>query len=139
MRLFDKTMDTQEVAVAAIGAARELAEAMLETPYDQVSHHAVIAPLKAGQILLEPGDYDPAPLVELLLGLLEEGAPGYRDIALHNDTEDFRFVRPDLEALRKAWARLDQFLWLRQRLLDYAEAERQLCKLNLRAIQRAQT
>jgi hypothetical protein len=139
MRLFDKTMDTQEVAVAAIGAARELAEAMLETPYEQVSRHAVIAPLKAGQILLELGNYDPAPLVELLLGLLEEGAPGYRDIALHNDTEDFRFVRPDLEALRKAWARLDQFLWLRQRLLDYAEAERQLFKLNLRAIQRAQT
>jgi hypothetical protein len=135
MRLFEKNIDTQETAIDAIGEARHLAKAMQAVPYKQVSHHPLISPLEAGQLLLDPDDGDPQPLAELLLRLLEERAPGYRNIALHNDTEDFRFADPELEALRKAWTRLDRYLWLRQRLLDYITAERQLFRLNLLAIQ----
>lgn len=134
--MFEKTMDTQEVAVAAIGAARELADAMKLAPFEKLSRHELLPKFEAGDILLDPNSGDPDGLAELILEMLEELAPGYREIALNYDTDGYQFSDRLAEATRRVWARLDVFRGLRQRLLDYVEAERQLFRLNLMAIER---
>ncbi len=136
MRMFEKSMDTQEVAVAAIGAARDLADAMKKAPFEKISRHELLPALEAGEILLDQSSEHLEALVELVLEMLEELAPGYREIALAYDTDGFQFAEGISEATRKVWARLDVFRGLRQRLLDYMEAERLLFRLNLMAIER---
>ncbi|OOY07008.1 hypothetical protein [Thioclava sp. F36-7] len=74
--------------------------------------------------------------MELVLEMLEELAPGYREIALAYDTDGYQFSDRLAEATRRVWARLDAFRALRQRLLDYMDAERLLFRLNLMAIER---
>ncbi|PFG64312.1 hypothetical protein AXZ77_2947 [Thioclava sp. ES.031] len=136
MRMFEKTMDTQEVAVAAIGAARELADAMKKAPFEKLSRHELRPSFEAGEILLDQSSEDLDALVELVLEMLEELAPGYREIALAYDTDGYQFSDSLAEATRRVWARLDVFRALRQRLLDYMDAERLLFRLNLMAIER---
>lgn len=134
--MFEKTLNTQEVAVAAIGAARDLADAMKAAPFEKLSRHELLPKFEAGDILLDPSSGDPDVLAELILEMLEELAPGYREIALAYDTDGYQFSDGVAEATRKVWARLDTFRALRQRLLDYVEAERQLFRLNLMALER---
>lgn len=136
MRMFEKSLNTQEAAVKAIVAARDLAKAMQAAPFEKLSRHELIPQLEAGELLLDPRDGDPEALAELVLEMLEELAPGYREIALNHNTDGFQFAEGISEATRKVWARLDEFRCLRQRLLDYAEAERQVFRLNLLAIER---
>ncbi|OWY08911.1 hypothetical protein B6V74_09590 [Thioclava sp. F42-5] len=136
MRMFEKTLNTQEVAVAAIGAARDLADAMKMAPFEKLSRHELIPTFEAGEILLEPNSGELDALAELVLEMLEELAPGYREIALAYDTDGYQFSDGLAEATRRVWARLDAFRALRQRLLDYMDAERLLFRLNLMAIER---
>ncbi len=136
MRMFEKSLNTQEAAVKAIVSARDLAKVMRAAPFEQFSRHELIPKLEAGGLLLDPREGDPDALAELVLETLEELAPGYREIALNYDTDGFQFADGLCEATRKLWARLDEFRCLRQRLLDYAEAERQIFRLNLLAIER---
>lgn len=123
-------------ARAAIEAARALQTALEESPLDlqQDAPHirALVEALRRGE-LYRDGDEATLDLLQTrVLDTLASRVPGYREIALNSDTDDYAFLDPELEAIRRLWEQLRRVRNLRQTVLDQLAAERQVSALRRR-------
>ncbi|OWY10363.1 hypothetical protein B6V72_17260 [Thioclava sp. F34-6] len=126
----------ETTARAAIEAARALQTALEESPLDLKQDapriRALLEALLTGEFYRD-GDEATLDLLQTrVLDTLASRVPGYREIALNSDTDDFAFLDPELEAIRRLWEQLRRFRHLRQTVLDQLTAERQVSALRRR-------
>lgn len=125
-------------ARAAVEAARALQTALEESPLDLQQDapriRAMLEALRAGQLYRDREEATLDLLQTRVLDALTARAPGYRDIALHCDTDEYAFLDPELEAIRGLWEQLRRFRQLRQSVLDQLTAERQVSALRRRSL-----
>lgn len=123
-------------ARAAIEAARALQTALEESPLDLQQDapriRAMLEALRDGELYRDRDEATLDLLQTRVLAALTARAPGYRDIALNCDTNDYAFLDPELEAIRRLWEQLRLFRNLRQTVLDQLAAERQVSALRRR-------
>lgn len=125
-------------ARAAIEAARALQTALEESPLDLQQDapriRALLEALRTGE-LYHDGDEATLDLLQTrVLDTLASRVPGYREIALNSDTDDYAFLDPELEAIRRLWEQLRRVRNLRQTVLDQLTAERQVSELRRRPL-----
>lgn len=128
----------ETTARAAIEAARALQTALEESPLDLKQDapriRALLEALLTGEFYRD-GDEATLDLLQTrVLDTLASRVPGYREIALNSDTDDYAFLDPELEAIRRLWEQLRLFRNLRQTVLDQLAAERQVSALRRRSL-----
>ncbi|AQS50056.1 hypothetical protein BMG03_19215 (plasmid) [Thioclava nitratireducens] len=128
----------ETTARATIKAARALQTALDESPLDlqqdALRIRGMLDAFRAGELYRDRDEATLDLLQTLLLEALTARAPGYREIALHCDTDDFAFLDPELEAIRRLWEQLRRVRNLRQTVLDQLAAERQVNALRRRSL-----
>lgn len=130
--------NVETTARATIEAARALQTALEESPLDLQQDapriRALLEALRTGE-LYRDGDEATLDLLQTrVLDTLASRVPGYREIALNSDTDDYAFLDPELEAIRRLWEQLRLFRHLRQTVLDQLAAERQVSALRRRPL-----
>lgn len=128
----------ETTARATIESARALQTALDESPLDlqqdALRIRGMLDAFRAGELYRDREEATLDLLQTRVLEALTARTPGYRDIALHCDTDDFAFLDPELEAIRRLWEQLRLFRHLRQTVLDQLTAERQVSELRRRPL-----
>lgn len=136
MRSFSTIASLEDIALAAIEAARELEEvfsqAALDLGHDAARIRAMFEAFHGGHLYRESEERALDTLRCRVLAVLSDRVPGYRVIALNHDTTDYFFLDQELEGIRCLWEQLRTFRRLRQKAIDAVEAERQLSALRRR-------
>ncbi|KEO60009.1 MULTISPECIES: hypothetical protein [Thioclava] len=130
------TTDIKAIAIAAIETARALETALDESTVDLRQDtqpvQAMFEAFRAGTLYDEAEEPTLDALSAHVLGTLSDRVPGYRQIALNYDTDNYFFLDEDLESIRNLWEQLRLFRSLRQKVIDQLAAEQHLSALRHR-------
>lgn len=109
-------------------------ESTLDLGHDAPRIRRMLDAFRAGDLYREAEEAPLDALRARVLGTLSDRVPGYRQIALTRNTEDFWFEDEDLEGIRRIWESLRLFRRLRRHVLDELAAEYQIAALRGRRV-----